>query len=43
MTAFLFWNINRKNLLPLVVDLVERHSVDVLVLAESGNASEAVS
>ena len=38
MTAFLFWNLNRKDLRPFVVDLVERHKVDVLMLVESAVA-----
>src|SRR5688572_32875155 len=35
MTTFLFWNLNRRPLLPLIRALVEEHGVDVLVLAES--------
>ena len=35
MTAFLFWNINRNALRPLVTDLAIRHDINVLMLAES--------
>jgi hypothetical protein len=35
MATFLFWNLNRRPLLPLIRALVEEHRVDVLVLAES--------
>ncbi len=35
MTSFLFWNINGKDLLPLITDLVWHNDVDVLMLAES--------
>lgn len=35
MTAFVFWNIHRKDLRHLIVDLVRSHQVDVLMLAES--------
>jgi hypothetical protein len=34
MLTFLFWNLNRKPLLESIVRLVERHRVDLLVLAE---------
>jgi hypothetical protein len=36
MTAFLFWNLNRKNLQSSVVDVVATHAIDVLMLVESG-------
>ena len=32
--TFLFWNLDRKDLLPSIVRLVEQHDVDVLILAE---------
>jgi hypothetical protein len=35
MTTFLFWNLNRRPLLPLIRALFVEHRVDVLVLAES--------
>src|SRR5579871_3670894 len=35
MLTFLFWNLNRKNLLTSVVRLVNLHHVDILMLAES--------
>lgn len=34
MTAFLFWNLNRKPLQHMVSNLARRHAVDVLMLAE---------
>jgi hypothetical protein len=34
MLTFLFWNLNRKNLIPAITRLVKAHEVDVLVLAE---------
>ena len=42
MTAFLFWNINGKDLRPLVTELAWRHDVDVLMLAESGIEAKAL-
>jgi hypothetical protein len=33
-TKFLFWNIGRKPLAPLVYELAEIHGVDVIILAE---------
>lgn len=35
MTAFLFWNVNRKPLQTVIADLVFRYDVDVLILAEN--------
>jgi len=35
MITFLFWNINKKPLLNFIVQLVNEHNVDVLILAES--------
>lgn len=35
MLTFLFWNINERPRLPLLTRLVERHDVDVVMLAES--------
>ncbi|MBA7697512.1 hypothetical protein ES703_106178 [subsurface metagenome] len=35
MINFLFWNINKKPILNLVVQLIHEHNVDVLILAES--------
>lgn len=35
MVTFLFWNINKKPILNLIVQLVIEHKVDVLILAES--------
>ena len=34
MTSFLFWNINKKNLQRSIANLVRRHEIDVLMLAE---------
>jgi Endonuclease/Exonuclease/phosphatase family len=38
MLTFLFWNIRRNNLAENIARLVERHSVDVVILAESDRA-----
>lgn len=38
-TKFLFWNLNQKPLAGAVADLVEAHSVDVVVLAECAHDS----
>lgn len=35
MLRFLFWNIYRKPLIPLIKDVVRSHNIDVLILAES--------
>ena len=42
MTTFLFWNLNRKSLCSLVANLVWRHDVDVLMLAESAASATAM-
>lgn len=34
MASFLFWNLRRRPLAPVVGRLVSRHGVDVLILAE---------
>jgi hypothetical protein len=34
MTKFLFWNVGKRNLSQLVVNLVLRHEIDVVILAE---------
>jgi len=34
LTTFLFWNINRQPLQEQIANLVETHSVDVVMLAE---------
>ena len=42
MATFLFWNINRKPLRESVARLVERHQIDVLMLAESPLSARAM-
>ena len=37
MAKFLFWNVGKRNILPLVVSLVSRHEIDVVILAEFSN------
>jgi len=36
-TTFLFWNVNRKPLSPVVAELADEHRADIVVLAEAGD------
>ncbi len=42
MTTFLFWNVRRKPLESTIARLVERHEVDVVLLAEPGTPEVAL-
>lgn len=41
--ACLFWNLNKKNRIRLLCELVEEREIDIVVLAEGGDASKNLS
>lgn len=42
MTSFLFWNVMKRDLRPLIAEAVVERGVEVLLLAESGTSDEEV-
>lgn len=37
-STFLFWNLNRKSLSPLIAELADEHRAEIIILAESGES-----
>src|SRR5690242_2106203 len=42
MLNFLFWNVGRERLSPVIASLVHAHSVDILILAENTESTAAM-